>query len=646
MAIISSYPQDVDIRDKDAWVGTDFATSRTKQYTAEAVANYLNTNGKVSIAGQIAYKFVDNPFGGQGTMTLSPNNGTSFSVITGFKIAKNNLTGKPVVAYLEFLVGQEILIVNQSDPESFGHYTIDAYAVNSTNNQYYDLTLSFLGGNGSVKIDDFYDIVNFSNVTISGTSNEIEVTRISGSELRVGLPNNVNVAGTLQVFNKIIQTSTGNENSFSSKLNMNSNKINSLADPTSAQDAATKAYVDAGDASQVTGTGTTQTLPVWSDGPNGVLGDSAIKQHNGNNITIGIPKRVNDPGLGANYTLSVGNGNMFTNGTTKLLAVGVENWVTSADVSDSAVIGIDNLANSSYSLTVGQRNQTNGGTSFVAGVDNVTSSGVPRQFVIGRDNTVDSIDTIVLGDRNIVTETGDGFGSMMVFGHLNDVKGDRIVCLGTSNIVKSDNQGAYIIGAGNSSTADRTYSVGQQNGITGNESYAFGKSNTVEASASVAVGTNNTMDAHYLINPYIEKAYAFGFGNDNINSKSFAIGDNNDVLYKERTYLIGRENKAGTHNNIILGQFSDPTVLRGNNSNGRSTVAFAVGSNNETRRTAWEFRGKQTSTGDTSAGDSMQIMAWALLYSTSYTDDTAAAAGGVEVGQLYRTGSTVKIRMT
>jgi hypothetical protein len=42
----------------------------------------------------------------------------------------------------------------------------------------------------------------------------------------------------------------------------------------------------------------------------------------------------------------------------------------------------------------------------------------------------------------------------------------------------------------------------------------------------------------------------------------------------------------------------------------------------------------------------MQIMAWALLYSSSYADDTAAAADGVEVGQLYRTGSTVKIRMT
>lgn len=162
MPIINSYPQDIDIQDKDAWIGTDYATRGTKQYTADAVANYLNQKGKVSIAGQIAYKFVDTPFSGQGTMALSPNNGTSFSAITGFKIAKDNLTGKPVVAYLDFLIGQEILIVNQNDPESFGHYTINTYAVDPGNDQYYTLALSFLGGNGSIVVDNFYDIINFT----------------------------------------------------------------------------------------------------------------------------------------------------------------------------------------------------------------------------------------------------------------------------------------------------------------------------------------------------------------------------------------------------------------------------------------------------------------------------------------------------
>ena len=33
---------------------------------------------------------------------------------------------------------------------------------------------------------------------------------------------------------------------------------------------------------------------------------------------------------------------------------------------------------------------------------------------------------------------------------------------------------------------------------------------------------------------------------------------------------------------------------------------------------------------------------WSAL--EDYADDTAAAAGGVEVGALYRTGSTIKVR--
>ena len=162
MPIINSYPQDIDIQDNDAWIGTDYDTRGTKQYTAQAVANYLNTKSKVSIAGQIAYKLTDTAFTGQGTMALSPNNGTSFSAITGFKIAKDNLAGQPVVAYLQFLVGQEILIVNQNDPESFGHYAINTYSVDASDDQYYDITLSFLGGNGSVSVNSFYDIINFT----------------------------------------------------------------------------------------------------------------------------------------------------------------------------------------------------------------------------------------------------------------------------------------------------------------------------------------------------------------------------------------------------------------------------------------------------------------------------------------------------
>ena len=43
MARINSYPLDATIQDKDAWIGSDSVTRATKQYTAAAVAKYLNT---------------------------------------------------------------------------------------------------------------------------------------------------------------------------------------------------------------------------------------------------------------------------------------------------------------------------------------------------------------------------------------------------------------------------------------------------------------------------------------------------------------------------------------------------------------------------------------------------------------------------
>jgi len=164
MPIINSYPNDINIQDKDAWIGTDSYNRQTKQYTAEAVAKYLNVKGKVSIAGQINYKFVDTPFDGSGTMAFAAGNGdgTPFSNITEFKISKKDLSNKQVVAYVQFLVDQEILIMNQNDTESFGHYTVNTYEVDPGNDQYYTINLSFLGGNGSINIDNFYDIINFT----------------------------------------------------------------------------------------------------------------------------------------------------------------------------------------------------------------------------------------------------------------------------------------------------------------------------------------------------------------------------------------------------------------------------------------------------------------------------------------------------
>ena len=85
-----------------------------------------------------------------------------------------------------------------------------------------------------------------SVVTIAGTTDQVAISETAGNNgtVTVGLPDDVIINDTLTVVGDIAQTSGGNENVFASELNMSSQKITNVLDPTSAQDAATKQYVD------------------------------------------------------------------------------------------------------------------------------------------------------------------------------------------------------------------------------------------------------------------------------------------------------------------------------------------------------------------------------------------------------------------
>lgn len=163
MAIIYTYPYDIDIQDLDAWVGTNQSDRKTKQFTALAVAQYLNKHGKISVSGQMTYRFAQSPGITQGTIALpgGGGDGTAFSAITSLVIANNDLAPQRVVSFLSYIVGSQILISEQNDIENFGHYEITSYTV-YTNPDFYTLNLSLIGSNGSINVDDIYDIATFT----------------------------------------------------------------------------------------------------------------------------------------------------------------------------------------------------------------------------------------------------------------------------------------------------------------------------------------------------------------------------------------------------------------------------------------------------------------------------------------------------
>jgi hypothetical protein len=161
MAIIYSYPFDIDVQDADAWVGTNAGNRKTKQFTALAVAEYLNKHGRISVSGQMVYKLSNNAYGGSGTISLPSGGGSNFSDITSLIVSVNDISPQYVVNFLNYLVGSQILISEQNDVNNFGHYSIVSYVI-TANPNYYLMTLALIGSNGAAVVDEYYDMALFT----------------------------------------------------------------------------------------------------------------------------------------------------------------------------------------------------------------------------------------------------------------------------------------------------------------------------------------------------------------------------------------------------------------------------------------------------------------------------------------------------
>ena len=158
MARISSYPYDITVQDTDAWVGSDSVNRSTKQYTAEAVAKYLNIKGKISISAQMVFKYVAvNPKAGDFS---GPADGSAMTGITTMQLSTADVSGQDVIAFMTYLVGSNILISEQNNISTFGHFLIDSYTVSTAG--FYTLNLTILGGNGNLTDLLYYDFAVFT----------------------------------------------------------------------------------------------------------------------------------------------------------------------------------------------------------------------------------------------------------------------------------------------------------------------------------------------------------------------------------------------------------------------------------------------------------------------------------------------------
>ena len=159
MARISSYVFDANVTDNDAWIGTEASNRQTKQFTAAAVAKYLNIKGKISISAQMIFKLEGTAVPAAGDF-VGPADGSAISSATTMDLSITDVSGANTVAFLTYLVGNNILISEQNDINNFGHFTIDSYVQKTPD--VYTLTLTSLTGNGNFDTDKFYDFAVFT----------------------------------------------------------------------------------------------------------------------------------------------------------------------------------------------------------------------------------------------------------------------------------------------------------------------------------------------------------------------------------------------------------------------------------------------------------------------------------------------------
>lgn len=165
MARIQTYGLDtVDTGDK--LLGSD-SGGATKNFSVQEIANFFKNSGSSGASGQFNYQYIRNSGAiSKGHMHINAGSDTiNFSSVTTLKLSKyiQGDSANTIQNYLttEFL-GKEIIIADTLIPNNYGTYSVTSVTVDASNNNFYDLVLSYKSGNGTLTDGQFYSIILFA----------------------------------------------------------------------------------------------------------------------------------------------------------------------------------------------------------------------------------------------------------------------------------------------------------------------------------------------------------------------------------------------------------------------------------------------------------------------------------------------------
>ena len=162
MTKIKNYPIDTNISGADKWIGSDSGQfNRTKNFSVAGLSDFYNSSASINMANSLLFFYDTVEIGdsrSNGSFSFSTEVGETvqFSDISSLMFSQSSKDGPNVVKFMESMVEGIILIQKAGNSNFFGFYKLTAYDQDVKETTFYNASLTFLSGNGSIEEDQNY----------------------------------------------------------------------------------------------------------------------------------------------------------------------------------------------------------------------------------------------------------------------------------------------------------------------------------------------------------------------------------------------------------------------------------------------------------------------------------------------------------
>lgn len=162
MARISTYNIDTSVQKTDKLLGSNL-NGDTRNFTVDGVREYFNQDSSAGAADELNYQYYTDTTNTVGAMSTNTGSAPAFSDISTLKIhEKANGLEVSVSDFFNEFINKDIVIVDSTNLNNYGVYTVTTVAADGSNSGLYDLTLTHKSSNGTLVNERFYSLLLFS----------------------------------------------------------------------------------------------------------------------------------------------------------------------------------------------------------------------------------------------------------------------------------------------------------------------------------------------------------------------------------------------------------------------------------------------------------------------------------------------------